>query len=285
MVAVTGTTTQDTYAFRNADREAADRHAYLAAILDEFTFSRLSTVGDLAGRRCLEVGAGGGSVAGWMAERVGSAGRVLATDIDVSQLPPDPPYEVLRHDIATGPVPAGPWDLIHIRLVLIHLPQRQQVLRELAGALAPGGALVVEDWDATIGNFVLAAPDEDAVTLFNEYQAGLVKILASGGNDSAWGRRVHGAMIEAGLVDVDTAIHARSWPGGTAGALLVAANVGQLRDQFRAAGFTDDRLDELIRLANDPRMVWRGHVLFSTIGRRPDPAGSAAGPVAGSTWQ
>jgi hypothetical protein len=71
--------------------------------------------------------------------------------------------------------------------------------------------------------------------------------------------------------------HARSWPGGTAGALLIAANIGQLREQFRAAGFTDDRLDELIGLANDPRMVWRGHVLFSTIGRRPDPSGSAVG--------
>ncbi|MBX6354727.1 MAG: methyltransferase domain-containing protein [Micromonosporaceae bacterium] len=278
---VTGSTTQDTYAFSNADPEAQDRHAQLSAMLDPFTFARLSTVGDLTGRRCLEVGAGGGSVARWLAEQVGSGGRVLATDIDTSRLPPDPPYEVLRHDITREPVPPGPWDLIHARLVLIHLPQRRQILRNLAAALAPGGALVLEDWDATIGNFVLAAPDEDAVELFNDYQAGLMKIMASGGNDSAWGRRAHAAMIEAGLVDVDTEIHARSWPGGTPGALIITVNIAQLREQFRAAGFTDERLDALIRLAHDPRMVWRGHVLFSTIGRRPAESGSVSVSPAG----
>jgi hypothetical protein len=38
------------------------------------------------GRRCLEVGAGHGSMADWMAEQVGPGGRVVATDIDAGYL-------------------------------------------------------------------------------------------------------------------------------------------------------------------------------------------------------
>lgn len=263
------TTHPGTYALDNDDPEATDRHRYLSTMLDGFTFSRLSGLGDLTGRRALELGAGGGSVARWLATAVGPGGRVLATDVNTQHLTDQDGYAVLRHDLTAAPVPDGPWDVIHVRLVLIHLPQRREILRHLAAALAPGGALVVEDWDATIGNFLLAAPDEQAARLFDTYQQKLREIFARGGNDPAWGRRVHGAMLEDGLSDVDTVVHARSWPGGTPGALLIAANIGQLREEFRAAGVTSQQLDDLSRLAGDPRMVVRGHLLFSTIGRRP----------------
>ena len=76
-------------------------------------------------------------------------------------------------------------------------------------------------------------------------------------------------MLEAGLVDVDTQVSCRSWPGGSAGALLVAANIGQLRDKFLAAGMTDAQLDLLCHIITDPRLVLRGHLTYSTVGRRP----------------
>lgn len=114
-------TRSEVYAFDNDDTESVDRHQYLATILDEFTCSRLSSVGDLAGRRCLELGAGGGSVARWLAARVGPTGRVLATDLNTRHIPRDQGYEVLQHDVIAEPVPTGPWDLIHARLVLLHL--------------------------------------------------------------------------------------------------------------------------------------------------------------------
>src|SRR5262249_20305982 len=38
------------------------------------------------GWRCLEVGAGRGSMAVWLAEQVGANGHVVATDIDVTYL-------------------------------------------------------------------------------------------------------------------------------------------------------------------------------------------------------
>jgi hypothetical protein len=76
-------------------------------------------------------------------------------------------------------------------------------------------------------------------------------------------------MLAGGLVDVDTVIHAESWRGGTPGALLIAVNVAQLREEFIAAGFTAERIEQLDAAVQDPRLVLRGHFTYSTIGRRP----------------
>jgi chemotaxis methyl-accepting protein methylase len=46
---------------------------------------------------------------------------------------------VERHDVAADPVPENAYDLIHARLVLVHLPERDRVLATLAAALRPGG--------------------------------------------------------------------------------------------------------------------------------------------------
>jgi SAM-dependent methyltransferase len=261
------------YSFDNDDPEAVDRHGYLAAMLDPFTFARLSGLGDLAGRRCLELGAGGGSVARWLADQVGSTGRVLATDLNPRHMPDDTGYTVLRHNLVTDPVPdSGEWDVIHARMVMLHIPEREEILPRLADALAPGGALVIEDWATGLGDaLVLNAPSEADAELVQSYHDTLMGLVRKNGNDPLWATRTHAAMLRAGLSDVDTAIEARSWPGGTAGAMLFRANMAQLREEFVAAGFSAERMERLAALVADPRLVIRGHYMFSTIGRRPGP--------------
>lgn len=44
-------------------------------------------------------------------------------------------------------IPPGPWDVIHERLVLQHVPERLDVLTRLLAVRAPGGVLLVEDFD------------------------------------------------------------------------------------------------------------------------------------------
>ena len=78
------------------------------------------------GWRCLEVGAGRGSMAVWMAEQVGPGGQVVATDIDVTYLArlQVPNLEVRRHDILDDPLDAlgpGSFDLVCSRLTLFWL--------------------------------------------------------------------------------------------------------------------------------------------------------------------
>jgi hypothetical protein len=47
---------------------------------------------------------------------------------------------VVRHDAARDPMPEGPFDLIHARALLCHLPSRTDVLRRAARSVPPAAA-------------------------------------------------------------------------------------------------------------------------------------------------
>jgi len=128
------------------------RLAAMAQVSDPSTRRLLDDAGLTSGWRCLEVGAGAGSVASWMARRVvgrnpaGRSGHVTATDIDTRFLRElsDPNLTVLEHDVTADEFPQESFDLIHACFVLEHLPAREQVLDKMVRWLAPGGTLVLE---------------------------------------------------------------------------------------------------------------------------------------------
>src|SRR5215472_15691797 len=73
----------------------------LQQMLDPLTIRRFERIGVQNGWRCPEVGAGGGSVARWLAKKVGPQGNVVATDIETRLLDNayEPKLEIRRHDI------------------------------------------------------------------------------------------------------------------------------------------------------------------------------------------
>ena len=80
------TTAETHYTFENSGTQAATRFSALADIFDPGTIRHLTEIGVGNGWHCLEVGAGAGSIATWLCDRVGSNGHVLATDIDTQFL-------------------------------------------------------------------------------------------------------------------------------------------------------------------------------------------------------
>jgi len=141
-----------TYALDNDSTHGSDHLTGLAAVFDPFTTGRIADLVDLDGACCLEVGAGSGSIASWLADRVGDSGRVWATDIKTSHITARPNLTIVTHDLQTEPLPVDAVDLAHARIVLVHLPERVAVLDRLVAALAPGGVLLVEEWDTTTGD-------------------------------------------------------------------------------------------------------------------------------------
>jgi SAM-dependent methyltransferase len=262
---------QKPYVFSNDQPTAPDLLRALGETLDPFTRIRLTEAGVTEGMCCLEVGAGAGTIAGWLADRVGPAGVVVATDVAPQHIPLQPGLTVVRHNVVTEPIPYGPYDLIHARAVLQHLPQRQEVLATLVAALRPGGVIVVEELEARWSTAVLATPDPDpgAHDLFARYETAMARVLTAGGNDPSWCRRVHSAMCDLGLADVDTQGWHGSWAGGSGVALLAHAGSTELRDQLVVAGMTIQDLDTLQRLAMHPDLVLRGILLLSSVGRKP----------------
>jgi ubiquinone/menaquinone biosynthesis C-methylase UbiE len=175
------------YLLDNARKETSKRFDALSVLYDRDTIRHLENRGVSEGWSCLEVGGGGGSIAAWLAKRVGSAGSVLVTDVDPRYLEflRAQNVEVRRHNIATDPLPERAFDLIHVRLVLMHVPEREQALARLVAALKPGGWLVDEEYDsASLLPDPIANPNE----VFLETQRGLMRLFDDRGVGRRWGR-------------------------------------------------------------------------------------------------
>jgi len=130
------------YVFDNAWEWGRERLNSVEALLDPGTIRHLEALRVASGWQCLEVGAGGGSIARWLCHQVGEGGQVIATDIDTRFLEAldEPNLVVRRHDIVHDALSESSFDLIHARLVLEHLPSRYQVLQRMTAALKPGGS-------------------------------------------------------------------------------------------------------------------------------------------------
>lgn len=256
------------YVFDNDSRHARKQHRCLAAMLDSLTTHRLIGTGVSEGWNCLEVGAGGGSVAVWLAERVGPSGRVLATDVKPGHIPERAHLDVVRHDVVCDPLPDAVFDLIHARLVLLHLPERRAVLDRLVRALKPGGWLQLDEFDITYGPGLLM-PDRAGRDLYDRFLAAKASMFEAAGADGAWGQHVPAAMEAAGLIDIDPHVSLQLWEAGSPGTELLIHHTFHLRDELTAAGMTDEDLEDVRELLTDPGFLAASCPIYSVQGRRP----------------
>ncbi len=261
-----------TYAFGNQRQVQPERLRLLAELLDEGTFTVLAALGVRAGWRCLEVGAGGGSVAAWLAGRVAPGGFVLATDLDTTVMRglDHPCLEVRTHDILRDPLPEAGFDLVHARLLLAWLADPQAGLDRMAAALKPGGCLLIEEMD-----FVALAPDPRlgpaACELFTRVIGAHHAVLAARhAFDPFHGRRLAGDLAEAGLVNTGCQGRLAIWQGGHPGGRVWQLTLIQLRDALADSGLvTAAEVDQVIEMCGDPRFRFMSQATIASWGCRP----------------
>ena len=257
------------YLMNNEHPETAGRFEGLERTLDPITIGHLSRVGVGPGARCLEIGCGGGSIARWLASRVGTEGHVLAVDLDTRWFGHDgsPQLEVRQLDLVSGPIPEGPWDLVHERLVLQHVPARLDVLDQLVARLAPGGWLVLEDFDTgEVRTTDRAGPDHELIV---RMASGFNRLLAErdGANDFAADAWRH--LRRRGLVETGASGHVVFDCGGTGFTQVMAANARQVRDGLVRLGIDAKDIDRFLEMLEDPDTIVGTSVLISAWGRRP----------------
>ena len=263
--------TENRYVFDNAvTAETEVRFSGLEATFDPSTIRYLTGVGVTEGWVCWEIGAGGGSIARWLAERVGPKGSVLATDIDPRFLPASQlaQLEVARHDVTTDAIPAAHYDLIHARLVLSHLPQRRDVLARLVQALGPGGWLVVEDF---CGAFERGSEPADPVDArYRKVHAALGVFLArSNDNQSDYATMLPQLLASLGLADVGGEGRVVFGRGGSPAVRVIEAGLRQVGDEMIAAGLVDrSALDEAIVFVTTPASMVSLPTMVSAWGRQ-----------------
>lgn len=247
------------------DREHA-RLRVLARWRDPFTIEGLRAVGVGAGWRCLEVGAGAGTISAWLADVVGPTGSVVSTDVDLRfHLEPVGNTEIREHDITKDPLPEREFDVVHVRAVLQHVADRELVLHRLIAALKPGGWLVVEEADMRAFE---AQPLPEPLGALHRLvcQASAQQEY----RDPNFGTRLLRLCDAGGLLDLCAVGHAGTMRAGEDNAEWWFLAVEHIRDRLLGAGvFEADEFDAALAQARTPGFVMLGPLSIQVRGRKP----------------
>lgn len=242
------------------------RLAILGRVFDPPTQRLLERIGLRSGWRCLEIGAGGGSLARWLAARIAPGGSVLATDIDVRfQTDGVAGLEVRRHDVTSDPLPDDAFDLVHARGVLQHVERRELALDRMVAAARPGGLVVVQDVDWL--QFDHQEVPEPFATLSR-----LLRRHAESrhGYDGAWGRRLVAALRARGLEQVESEGSIFTMHGGTDSAEWYVLALDRAAPALVAAGVVPKGLvAEALAQARDPSFAILSPIRMAGWGRKP----------------
>lgn len=256
-----------TYLFENTSELERRRLDLLEQLYDPHTTSHLGRIPLPPGGQCLEIGAGAGSVARWMCDRVGPDGRVVATDLDTGFLEQltEKSLEVRRHDILTDELEAEAFDLIHSRLVLDFFPERQaEVVARLVSALRPGGWLVLEDFDWSTLQATFASAQRDSLVKVHDALEAVFPVGAP-----ALGRDVPLTFRAAGLADVGAEGRVQVGLSGSPAASWWQLTVLALRQRLLDTGLiAEAEFDDALQ-AIDDGFCFLLPVMITTWGRRP----------------
>jgi SAM-dependent methyltransferase len=241
----------------------------LEAWADPITIENLRQTGVGDGWRCLEVGAGAGSIARWLASEVGPSGEVVAADLNPRFLGDVPRnVEVRIHDIVKDDSEVGEYDLAHSRCVLIHLPDPRLGLANMVRALKPGGWLATDEADW--GLFTISG-HSDAVWATDFVHDLFARHADAGVRYPYFGRRLAGLLADEGLEDVRSKGTTAVSVGDDGGADVLRLTFQALRSLNRSVGASEADLDRLAAVVESPDVIMTGVTLITARGRKSRP--------------
>ncbi|MFJ9112464.1 class I SAM-dependent methyltransferase [Streptomyces sp. NPDC102283] len=248
------------------DRAGEEERIDFGAIAyDDFTMARLRSLGVGPGWRCLDIGAGTGTVSRRLLGETGVA-SVLAVDRDVRFLSarPVPGLQVLQADITRPGFAPGGFRLVHARFVLMHLPERYRLIGHLAELLTPGGVLVLSDAvDLTSDR----TPPTPYTTAMRAMWQGLRTTI---GTDVSWVPSYPHLLRGAGLEQVAAEIHVPPLGPGTAISRFWADTWQRSREAMLSTGMIDDAaVDAAVRYLESDACAALSAGMLMAWGRKP----------------
>jgi len=261
------------YPFDQAWEHERERLTALEQGLDQGTIRHLEGLGVGPRWRCWEVGAGGGSIAAWLCQRVGDDGHVLATDLEMTFLKrlSYPNLALRRHDVAADDLPEGsPFDLVHARWVLEWIRDRRRALARMVSALKPGGWLLAEA--------------SDFVPLFHGCESDIVRkvvtavvlgtarrVLGPAATTiSQYGRRLFDDVRAQGLLDVESLGRVEMMRGG--GPHCTSLRLAMQKTAvfaIESGALRAEEVEEALARLNDPAFATMSAITMAVWGRRP----------------
>jgi SAM-dependent methyltransferase len=260
--------------YRRAEQERLQRQAQELAPESCWLFDQ---IGVAAGARVVEIGCGPRGCLDLLAERVGPSGRVVGVErsqdaVNLARALIDERgltnVEVLCRDARATELPRASFDLVTARLVLVNIPQPQQIVAEAVALVRPGGwiALHEADWIVHVSD-----PPSDAwrktVELFVAYSQ-------RNGIDPFVGRKLPRLLRDAGIDDVRVRPLVHVYPPGTARRYILLDFAENLSERLLAQQLVrEPELAELKaalrRHLDDPQTLVVSHLFFQAWGRKP----------------
>jgi SAM-dependent methyltransferase len=250
---------------RQADELAPDS----AALLDR--------AGVRPGQAAIDLGCGPRGILDLLAARVSPGGRVVGLDADPAHTAMAAAFvsaralsgvEIVTADARHTGLPAGSFDLVHARTLLVNLPDPAAVMAEVARLAKPGGAVAVAEPDT---EHALCYPPNRAFDRICEI---FPVVFSRNGADPAIGRRVPELFRDAGLTDIKVESRTQMYPPGNSRRTIRLDLVNAMRPQIVEMGLASGpELDELDAAARphleDPRTVVMSGLLFLVWGHKP----------------
>ena len=228
--------------------EEFERLRLLEAWGDPDTHAVMRTVGLRSSWRCLEIGAGAGSVARWLAGQCAD-GSVVAIDTDTrfcgEQVRSNLQWRT--EDVRSVNYPAGSFDLIHSRVTFCHLPEREAMVAIAARWLAPGGWLVIGD---PMCMPAAGSVHEPIRRFFGALETGW---HAQGSDMTRWAQTIPSQLARVGMRDIGVLTRANCLGKTGAYGRLAFANLAQEGAYLVQRGLlAQPDVDAVIALCRDP---------------------------------
>jgi ubiquinone/menaquinone biosynthesis C-methylase UbiE len=165
------------------------------------TAAMLERFGPMTGWVCLDVGCGPGGITDLLSARVGPAGRVIGLDmnaqfLDHARKNAPSNVEFRLGDAYQSDLPAGAFDLVHMRFIASTAGNPEQLLKEATRLARRGGIVALQEPD---GSTLACYPPHPA---WDRLQAAYMAVFKGVGSDLTLARRLYFVVHQAGLHNV-----------------------------------------------------------------------------------
>jgi len=161
----------------------------------------LERFGPMTGWTCLDIGCGPGGITDLLSDRVGPSGRVIGLDMDAAFLQharsnAAPNVEFRLANAYDTDLPAGSFDLVHMRFVASTAGSPERLLGEAARLARPGGIVALQEPDGSTLNCYPPHPAWDRL------KSALLGAFRGVGADLELAKKLYFLVHGAGLRDV-----------------------------------------------------------------------------------
>jgi SAM-dependent methyltransferase len=236
----------------------------------------IGQLGVRPGHRAIDLACGPSGVLDLLSERVGPGGQVLGLDANPAHVALAREFvagrglantTVVEGDARHTGLPAGSFDVVHARLVLVTIPDPAEVVAEMVRLARPGGWVGCEEADGLF----LCQPPHPAWDRLTEV---FLAVWAQDGADIYLGRRLPEMLRAAGLVDVGVTVRADAYPVGHSRRTIHPDLVQSMGSTILQRGLLGqrelDETDAAVRAhLDDPGTLVIPHLYFLAWGRKP----------------